>query len=236
MKSVMDLHTHTIASGHAYNTMREMAKAAADKGLEVLGITEHAPAMPGTCHNYYFHNLKIVPREMYGVKLLLGCEANIRNYDGELDLSQKELAQLDLVIASLHLPCVKPGTAEENTRAYLKVMENPYVDIIGHPDDGRFPADYEKLVRGAKEYGKIIELNNNSLSPLSFRANTDVNDMEILKYCKEYQVPIVVSSDAHLDLRIGVFDDAETLLEKIQFPQELIINRSYDALKPYLHK
>ena len=47
----MDLHTHTIVSGHAYNTRNEMLKAAKAKGIDVLGITEHAPAMPGSCHN-----------------------------------------------------------------------------------------------------------------------------------------------------------------------------------------
>ena len=57
--SVLDLHTHTLVSGHAYCSLREMAKAAADKGLEVLGITEHAPAMPGTCHKYYFENVPL---------------------------------------------------------------------------------------------------------------------------------------------------------------------------------
>ena len=85
-ETVMDLHTHTIASGHAYNTLREMAKAAADRGLEILGITEHAPMMPGTCYNYYFHNLKTVPRELYGIRLLLGAELNILNPQGEVDL------------------------------------------------------------------------------------------------------------------------------------------------------
>lgn len=59
--SVLDLHTHTVASGHAYCTIHEMAAAAAGKGLEILGITEHAPAMPGTCHNFYFHNLRLSP-------------------------------------------------------------------------------------------------------------------------------------------------------------------------------
>ena len=49
MKNVLDVHTHTLASGHAYNTIMEMAKAASEKGMELLGITEHAPAMPGTC-------------------------------------------------------------------------------------------------------------------------------------------------------------------------------------------
>lgn len=56
--SVLDLHTHTIVSGHAYCTLREMAKAASEKGLELLGITEHAPKMPGTCHKFYFENLR----------------------------------------------------------------------------------------------------------------------------------------------------------------------------------
>lgn len=70
-KSVLDLHTHTVASGHAYCSLREMARAASDKGLELLGITEHAPMMPGTCHEFYFNNLKVVPRELYGIQLLL---------------------------------------------------------------------------------------------------------------------------------------------------------------------
>lgn len=65
-ESVLDLHTHTVASGHAYCSIREMAKAAADKGLELLGITEHAPAMPGTCHNFYFHNLRWFPERCTG--------------------------------------------------------------------------------------------------------------------------------------------------------------------------
>lgn len=72
-----------------------MAKAAADKGLEVLGITEHAPAMPGTCHKYYFENLKIVPREMYGIQLLLGSEVNILDAQGTVDLAQRTLERMD---------------------------------------------------------------------------------------------------------------------------------------------
>ena len=105
-QSVMDLHTHTVASGHAYCTLREMAKAASDKGLELLGITEHAPKMPGTCHKFYFQNIKVVPREMYGIQLLLGSEVNILDAAGTVDLAQKTLEKLDVVIASLHVPCI----------------------------------------------------------------------------------------------------------------------------------
>ena len=56
MNIELDTHTHTLASGHAYNTIREMIEAAAAKGLKLLALTEHAPAMPGSCGDYYFYN------------------------------------------------------------------------------------------------------------------------------------------------------------------------------------
>ena len=235
-KIVLDLHTHTVASGHAYNTLREMAKAASDRGLELLGITEHAPQMPGSCHNFYFHNLKTVPRNLYGIRLLLGAEVNIMNYEGEVDLSQKELKDLDVVIASLHIPCIKAGTREQNTQAYLNVMKNPYVDIIGHQDYVRYDIDYKALVQGAKEYGKILELNNNSLRPTCFRANARENDAEMLKLCMEYQVPVVIGSDAHFDTHIAEFEMAVPLLEELGFPEELVLNRSVSALEEHLNR
>lgn len=233
--TVMDLHTHTIASGHAYNTLREMAKAASEKGMEILGITEHAPMMPGTCHNFYFHNLKTVPRELYGIRLLLGVELNILNPDGEVDLKERELKGLDIAIASLHLPCMKPGTKEENTCAYLNAMKNPYVNIIGHPDDGRYEVDYLALVQGAKKFGKVLELNNHSLEPSCFRQNARENDREMLQLCMKYQVPVVMDSDAHFDTHIAGFDSARGLLEELDFPEELVLNRSVDALRGYVN-
>lgn len=63
----LDVHTHTLASGHAYGTIREIAQAASEKGLKLLGITEHAKGIPGTCDDIYFQNLRVVPRSMYAV-------------------------------------------------------------------------------------------------------------------------------------------------------------------------
>ena len=77
MRDILDVHTHTVASGHAYNSMMEMIHAAQEKELEVYGITEHAPKMPGTCGEFYFHNLKVVPRKHGDLELLLGVELNI---------------------------------------------------------------------------------------------------------------------------------------------------------------
>ena len=56
INDIMDLHTHTIASGHAYNTLYEMVHAAASRGLGLLGVTEHGPRIPGACHPFYFIN------------------------------------------------------------------------------------------------------------------------------------------------------------------------------------
>ena len=155
---VLDLHTHTYASGHAYNTMNEMALAAKEKGLELLGITDHAPAMTGSASLLHFLNLKVARREKYGLPLLLGTEVNIVDHEGKLDLPDSVLAEMDVVIASLHIRCIQPGTVEENTNAYLGAMRHHRVHIIGHPDDVRYPVDYEKLVRAAGEHGVMIEI------------------------------------------------------------------------------
>ena len=98
MKIELDVHTHTIASGHAFSTLQEMAQAAAGKGLKVLGITEHSPGIPGTCHPIYFRNLHVVPRRMYGVELLLGAEINILDGKGNLDLDEDYMKMLDIRI------------------------------------------------------------------------------------------------------------------------------------------
>ena len=74
MDILLDVHTHTIASGHAFSSLQEMVKSAAEKRLRLLGITEHTPGIPGTCDLIYFRNLHVVPRKMYGVELLLGAE------------------------------------------------------------------------------------------------------------------------------------------------------------------
>ncbi len=236
MKYVLDTHTHTLASGHAYNTIREMATAASEKGLELLGITEHAPQMPGTCHDFYFSNLKVVSRQMCGIELLLGVELNILDYSGSIDLPVSLLKQMDIVIASMHTPCIAPGNIEQNTNAYLAALNNPYIDIIGHPDDIRYPIYMEKLVLAAKEKHKLLELNNSSLNPKGARKNARENDIELLNMCRKYNVPIVIGSDAHCDSDVGRYDLAKALIDEVDFPYELIVNKSTVELKSYLNR
>ncbi len=234
MKYVLDTHSHTLASGHAYSTIKEMVEAAKDRKLELLAITEHGSSMPGSCTEIYFANLRVVPREMMGVKLLLGSELNIMDYEGHLDMNDYTYKVLDIIIASMHIGIVKPGTMEENTNAVVEAMKNPYVNIIGHPDDMRYPVDYETLVKAARDHHVLLELNNSSLKPGGFRKNSDNNDITMLNLCKKYDVPIVIGSDAHIANDVGDFECAQKIIELTEFPQELIINTSVDKLMGFL--
>lgn len=236
MKNILDSHTHTLASGHAYNTVYEMVRAAADKGLELLALTEHSMKMPGTCHEFYFMNLKVLPRTMCGIEVLFGVEANIMDYNGTLDMRQDLLERMDVVIASMHTPCVKSGTKEENTRACLKAMENPAVNILGHPDDSRYPVDYEALVLGAKENHVLLELNNSSLHPLGARKDPLPNDIVMLELCRRYEVPVIMNSDAHCAEDVGNHQFTDLLISELDFPEHLIVNRSLEEYKKYTNR
>ena len=236
MENVLDSHTHTVASGHAYNTVKEMVHAAAQKKLQLLAITEHAEEMPGSCRNIYFKNLKVIPRRMEGIEVLFGVEANVMDFDGRLDVEDSILAALDVVIVSLHIVCIDPGTKEQNTNAYLRAMENPYVNIIGHPDDGRYPVDYEKLVLAAKRHHVLLELNNHSLDQSCTRDHARENDVEMLRLCMKYEAPIILNSDAHWCDDIGDTRFSMPLIKELNFPERLIVNRSVEEYKRFIGK
>ena len=236
MKIAMDLHTHTIASGHGYSTLQENITMAQERGLQILGFSEHGPALPGGPHSFFFGNFRCIPRQYGDLHLLCGAEANIMNYDGKLDLEVYDLERIDYVIASMHPPCIEPGTMEENTRAAVNAMKNTYVKILGHPDDGRYPLDYERLVCAAKEEQVLLEVNNSSLQPGAGRQGAGENIRTMLKFCREYQVPVILGSDSHISYTIGNFDTALALIKEVGFPEELVMNDKTEQMLRILHR
>lgn len=234
MKYLIDLHTHCISGGHAYSTFQENVLEAYAKGLAVYGLSEHAPAMPGGPHVFFFANLKVLPDVYKGMRILKGCEANIMDKEGHLDVSDSVLEKLDYTIASLHIPCIKPGTMEENTDSLIAAMDNPYVRIIGHPDDSRYPLDYERLVSAAKEKGVLLEVNNSSLSPKTVRQGGTENVKTYLQLCKEMRVPVILGTDSHYSYYIGDFTYADMALQEIDFPEELVVNTDLEKLRSFL--
>ena len=231
MKSIMDLHTHTIESGHGYSTLKENIEAAQKTGLLFLGFSEHGPAMPGGPHEFFFSNFKCIPRQHGDLRLFCGIEANVMDYEGRLDLPEQLLQKMDYVIASMHVPCVTPGSKAENTRASINAMRNPYVKILGHPDDARYPLDYDELVRAAREEQVVLEVNNSSPHPLSPRPGARENIKILLNTCMKYQVPIVMGTDSHVCYTIGQFDAALELIEEVGFPEELILNDKPESIQ-----
>lgn len=231
MKAIIDLHTHALASGHAYSTVKENIEYAKINGLKYYGLSDHGVNMPGGPHIFYFHNLKILPKEIDGVRILKGMEANIIDYDGNIDVEMDQyIRKLDYIIASLHTICLEPGTKEENTRATLNAMDNELVKIIGHPDDGRYELDYEAIVKKAKEKNVLLEVNNSSLSEDSFRPNARENYKKMLTLCKENKVRVILGTDSHICYQVGIFDNAEKLLDELDFPKELVINYNEDEI------
>lgn len=231
----LDVHTHTIASGHAYGTLTEMAKEASLRGLKLLGITEHTHNMPGTCDDLYFVNLRVVPREMFGVRLMLGAELNIMDEHGTVDLPDWIIDKTDLRIASIHGNLFAPGTRERNTAAVLGAMKNPKIDMIGHPDDSNCPLDYEQLVLASKEFHTLLEINNNSLRSPS-RKNVGENIRTILKLCRKYEVPVIMNSDAHIMTDLANTDHSMPIVEETGFPKELILNYSAEKFEAFIAK
>ncbi len=236
MRTLLDVHTHTIASGHAFSTMQEMAQAAAEKGLQLLGITEHAPGIPGTCAPIYFKNLRCVPRQMYGVELMLGVELNILNYQGDIDMEEELLSRLDLRIAGIHSLCYTPGTTDENTNAMIGAIRNPWVDIISHPGDGTASLHFEPIVLAAKEHHTLLEINNSSLNPIRQKVAARDNNLEILRLCKRYETPVILGSDAHISFDIANYDHLHELLRLTEFPEALIMNDKVEAFKAMVDK
>ncbi len=234
MKLLIDTHIHSLASGHAYSTVDENMKWAAQKGLQMAALTDHAPAMPHTTSHAYFANLHVLPKTLHGVRLLRGIELNIIDYEGAVDMDERILSRLDIAIASLHVPCLKPGSKKENTRTLRKVMENPYVDIIGHPGDPRYAMDYREIFRGAAETGTLLEINNASLIPGGFRDGSRENIALLLQMCLEEGRPVVLGSDAHFYTGIGDLSYAEELLREVGFPEELVLNTNLQRFLSFL--
>ena len=217
-----DIHTHTIASGHGSSaTITDMVKAAKAANLKTLGISDHGPATLGGGRISYFRNLKYAQRERLGIRMLYGAETNI-------------LANLDFVIASMHKPTLKPGTAEENTEAYIKAMKDPYVSIIGHCDDEKFPIDPFKLFKAAMDNHVLLEINNSSLSPEGYRGDTRFTDLVILNLSVHFNYPVLFASDSHGKSHVGDFTYAAEAARLAGVPRNLILNYSSKALLAFL--
>jgi len=232
MEIQVDLHTHTVISGHAYSTLSENALAASRRGIKLLGMTDHGPSMPGAPHLYHFGNLAILPEKLYGVHILPGVEANITNYAGELDIPLLYLERMKLVLVGLHVTCYPGGTSEQNTQAYILAMKNPFTDMMVHPGRPEFELDLERIAHMSAQLNVPVEINNSSLA--KEKKGVWGNCRLFARYMAQYKGPVILGSDAHFWDRVGEFSHALELIHEAGILEHQVLNTSPDRVLDYL--
>ena len=238
-----DLHIHSIGSGHGYSTITENAEAAIDRGLRLIAITDHGPAIPDGAHQWFFWNLHHVPGIYKGLRILRGCEANLvlddaaKSYGSEwgLDVADIVCERLDYVQFGFHPTTGYDGSDREtNTAAVLRAMASPWVDQFNHPGNVlEYPLDVDAVIAAAIEHNVILEMNNSSLDPLGSRAQS--GDLELAFAVAAYEAGALMSlnTDAHHATVIGNFEPGLTMAKNSGIPEDYFIN--YDAQRVIDH-
>jgi DNA polymerase (family 10) len=231
-----DLHCHSNWSDGA-DSILALAEAAKKRGYQYLAITDHTPTV-GITHGLtakrvleQIKEIKKLNQKIHGLRILTGIEVDIRK-DGSLDLPDKILEKLDVVVASVHTSFRQPK--ELMTKRIITAIRNPNVDIIGHPT-GRiinerepYQLDLEAIMKEAKKTGTALELN-------SFWSRLDLNDVNC-RMAKEMGVKIAISTDAHNimeleHIKFGVATARRGWLEKKDVVNTLPLSQLLKVLK-----
>jgi putative hydrolase len=225
MKLVVDTHTHTYASGHAYSTLIENAKLAKEHGLEMFCTTDHAESMPGAPHYWFFSNQRVLPRFIEGVAVIRGVESNILNTKGEVDIHPSTDKNLDWAIASFHEPVFRPSSKEEHTEALINTIRGGRVDALGHLGNPNFDFDFESVLTCAREHNVATEINNTTLKGNS-RVGSVERCHEIAQIGKRLGVYFTTGSDAHFCQDVGNLSLVSDLMDDVGIDSARVITYS----------
>ena len=235
-----DFHTHTVYS-HGKGTIEENVKAASDKGLRSIAITDHGFGhliFPMKRHLIAQMRKEIdVAQSSYpNVRVLLGVEANLIDIDGHIDLLQEDFQYLDIILCGYHkmvknssikdvwnwvLPTYISqifGTSQKaiqrNTEIYTKAISNYPIDVITHLNHD-ICVDAPKVAEACAKHGTYLELN---------AKKTTLDDVGLMREIIATGVRFIVNSDAHHPQKVGDFSAVLPLIEKHAIPLERIVN------------
>jgi DNA polymerase (family X) len=232
-----DLHVHTKRSDGSHD-FDELIEAARKRGYEYIAITDHSKGLVianGLNEERLMAEKKeidAINRKLKGFRLLAGVEVDIKS-DGQLDLSDEILRQLDIVVASVHSGFRQ--SREQITKRIVSAMRNPYVSVIAHPT-GRligerdpYDVDMQKVLRVAKETGTAIEIN-------AYPLRLDLNDTSV-KMAKEKGVRIAISTDTHVTNQFEYMSYGVSIARRGWLEKADVLNTlSYTQLKKALKK
>ena len=242
MALLADYHTHTRFSrrGHGKGTIEDNVRAAYEKGLSQVAITDH-----GFNQKLYGVRRKDIPlvkkqiedaKEMYPIDVLLGVEANIISSNGDIDIVPEDMEDLDILLCGFHRLVKSTNRREQlkfvfknimcelfhhtskkqrvkNTNAYINAMRKYDIDVLTHLNHA-CKVDVEKVARVAKETNTLIELNGKRLG---------MTDAEILT-CLEIGCKFVINSDAHSPNRVGECHRGLEAALRLRIPDSAIVN------------
>lgn len=236
-----DYHTHTTYSRHKHGkgSVLENASVAADKGLKEIAITEH-----GFNHWAFGLRRKNIPqlqedilnaKEVTGVNVLFGIEANLISLDGDIDIKEMDYEFLDVLLMGYH-KAVSTVTFKDkillnwanafdaifrpskerinrNTTAFLKALDKYPIDVITHLNYG-FETDTIAVAKMAKQKGVLVELNGKRISFTE-------EEIEIMK---DEGVKFIINSDAHTPEKVGEVNNGLNLVYKYNIPLSQVVN------------
>ncbi len=230
----IDLHIHSIASGHSLNTVYEIVNAAKERGLTHIGIAEHGPLMKGAPQEGYFW-ISDQLTNLIGIEVFLGIEANILSKNGNIDLDECLLRQQRVVMAGLHKETPYNGSDHYvNTESTINAMKNPLIKIIAHPYRPEFPINIEIVVEAAHDTGTLLEINDNLFSRKYQLPELIEKYSLLIALSKEHQMPVILGSDAHLAEKIGCDENIKAVWDEIGLDNEIIVNNNPYLLLDYL--
>jgi DNA polymerase (family 10) len=220
------------------DTIAAMAEAAHHAGLEYIAITDHSQSLAmanGLDERRvaaHAERIRALDGQIGGVRLLAGIECDIKP-DGTLDLADDCLAALDIVVASVHSAFNQDR--QQMTDRLLRAIENPHVDIVGHPTGRRllqrepYPLDIEAVIGRAAAVGAALEINASA-------HRMDLNDIHA-RLARDRGARLVISSDSHARrgvgaLRWGVFVARRAWLE----PEHVLNTLPFEQFRAALRR
>jgi len=233
-----DLHVHTLASGHAFNTIWEVASYAKKNRIEVIGITDHGPSMEGAPHLGYFEMLTRLPERVESVRIIPGCEANVIDLEGNIDLPMAIQKELNLIMIGLHkrTPFPEGTNIKQNTEALIQAIQKNRVHIIAHPYRLDFPIDIERVYKVGKKYRVLFELNLSLLVLYGDSKELLKQTFLMLNLIRANNDKVVVASDAHIVTEIG--DNSVLKKLGIDLPDDLVLGAvgGYQEIAKFLKR
>ena len=219
-----DLHVHSHFSDCGLHSIIEMLTAARDKGIKGIAITDHGPFLGRKTSSTFFERLD---QPVEGIRLFKGMECNVTDTEGTIDLVPRFMRWYDVVLLGFHKFPVTDAPPEKYSAIMARALRNnPFADIIVHPNAPHFTMDFNMIAETAAETGIAVEFNN---AKTSLGRSSEEQTVKLIEACKTAGCRVAVNTDSHAVNELGNTAVIEKLLESTGFPRDKIVNRSFDA-------